>query len=302
MTKSLSSMYVRRLRPLLIHYHIFKNAGTSVGWALKNALGDRFDEYDSVDPNGVLSPDQVAEYVTGRPETEAVSSHHAILPPPKIEGRHVYSSILLRDPIARIRSIYAFERQQQVSTQGALKAKELDFRQYVEWRLSADPAMLCNSQVYFCCRAKGGSVDAVPVAITLERAIANLDQVDVVGTVERYEEWLSLAQSTLGEAFPGIALTASRHNVTSSSPADRHTVLDGLAADLGASIVDRLLENNELDMRLHQVADAILARKLAETGSGISLRTAYQDAQQSSGEACVPNSPGTGADLVNCAT
>ncbi len=259
-----------RSRPLLVHYHIFKNAGTSFGCALKTALRDRFEEYDSADPNGVLSPDEMAEYVAGRPETDAISSHHATLPPPKIEGRHVYSSILIRDPITRIRSIYAFERRQQVSTQGALKAKELDFRHYVQWRLSADPAMLCNSQVYFCCRAKGGGLDVVPVAITLERAIENLEQVDVVGTVERYDEWLSLAQFTLREAFPDIALNPSRQNVTSTSPAEKQTVLDSLSADLGTSLVDRLLENNELDMRLHELADAVLTRKLAGTGDGSS--------------------------------
>ncbi len=274
---------MRRPRPLLVHYHIFKNAGTSFEWALKQALGDRFQKYDLPKAAGILSPDDIAEYVASEPETEAVSSHQATLPPPKIEGRQVFSSILIRDPITRIRSIYAFERRQQASTPGALKAKELDFRRYVEWRLADTPLMLCNFQVHFCCQTKEKGTNR-PAAVTLERAIANLDQLDVVGTVERYEEWLGLAQFTLAEAFPGIVLAASRQNVTSTnstSPAEKRTVIERLDADLGPALVDRLVEANELDMRLHQIADAILTRKLAETDEGVRLRAAYREARSS---------------------
>ena len=206
----------------------------------------------------------------------------ATLPPPKIEGRQVFSSILIRDPITRIRSIYAFERRQQASTPGALKAKELDFRRYVEWRLADTPLMLCNFQVHFCCQTKENGTNRIPAAVTLERAIANLDQLDVVGTVERYEEWLGLAQFTLAQAFPGIVLAASRQNVTSSnstSPAEKRTVIERLDADLGPALVDRFVD--ELDMRLHQVADSILTRKLAETNEGVRLRAAYREARSS---------------------
>jgi len=268
-------------RPLLIHYHIFKNAGTSFEWALEQVIGDRLQIFDSPQPNGILSPADVSEYVARRPEVEAISSHHATLPPPRIKGRQVFSSILVRDPITRIRSIYAFERLQQASTPGAVKAKELDFQRYVEWRLATTPAVLCNFQVHFCCQTKEQRAKRAPVPITLDRAIANLDLVDVVGTVERYEEWLGLAQFLLVEAFPGIMLRASRQNVTNTaliSPAEKQTVIEGLTDDLGPALVDRLMEGNELDMRLHQVADAILTRKLAETGNEIRLRTAYREA------------------------
>src|SRR5207249_3356148 len=86
------------------------------------------------------------------PHVRAISSHQAAPPAPTIRGREVFTSILIRDPIARIRSIYEFERGQQISTPGALKAKELDFKGYVDWRLKTSPAMLCNFQVHFCSR------------------------------------------------------------------------------------------------------------------------------------------------------
>jgi hypothetical protein len=270
----------RRTRPLLVHYHIFKNAGTSFEWTLKQALGRRFCTYDLTAPNQILSSVDIIRYVKRRPETEALSSHQASFPAPIIRGREVVTSILIRDPIARIRSIYAFERQQEVSTPGALKAKELDFKGYVEWRLSTAPAMLCNYQVHFCSRTKGSQPKGLDEA-HLRKAIANLDRVDIVGTVERYGEWLTLAQLILCKPFPNILLSATRQNVTGTAGETTEAgILDDLVNELGQTLAEHLLEGNKLDMCLHQVADALLTRKLAENGGAVALIKAYAEARE----------------------
>ncbi len=271
----------RRTRPLLVHYHIFKNAGTSFEWTLKQALGRRFCTYDLTAPNQILASVDIIRYVKRRPETEALSSHQASFPAPIIRGREVVTSILIRDPIARIRSIYAFERQQEVSTPGALKAKELDFKGYVEWRLSTAPAMLCNYQVHFCSRTKGSQHKGRLDEAHLRKAIANLDRVDIVGTVERYGEWLTLAQLILCKAFPNILLSATRQNVTGTAgETTEAAILDDLVNELGQTLAEHLLEGNKLDMCLHQVADALLTRKLAENGGAVALIKAYAEARE----------------------
>jgi hypothetical protein len=273
---------VRRSRPLLIHYHIFKNAGSSFEWTLKEALGRSFHSYDSSSPGGILSPAQVASYVTSNPHAKVIVSHQAVLPSPKIRGYSVISSILIRDPIARIRSIYAFERQQTPASPGAQKAKELDFKGYVEWRLSHSPVMFCNFQVYFCSRTKNSVPDQTTTERDLARAIENLDQINLVGTVERYAQWLALAQTVLSQSFPGIQLVVARRNVTGEDRPNGHThVLDHLVKELGSDLAERLLECNYLDMRLHQVADALLTRRLAEHGIEIKQRDAYAKARES---------------------
>jgi hypothetical protein len=270
-----------RRRPLLVHYHIFKNAGSSFEWTLEKALGTRFRTYDSTASKGILSSTDIIKYVTHRPETEAVSSHQATLPAPKMRGREVVTSILIRDPIARIRSIYVFERHQEASTPGAMKAKELDFKGYVEWRLSSAPAMLCNYQVHFCSRTKGSRNKEVLDESHLRRAIANLDQINIVGTVERYSEWLALAQSILSKAFPNILLSATRQNVSGTGrETTEAAILNDLVNDLGRTLAEHLLEGNKLDMCLHQVADALLTRRLAEESVGIALINAYTEARE----------------------
>ena len=85
----------RRTCPLLVHYHIFKNAGTSFEWTLKQALGRRFCTYDLTAPNQILSSANIIRYVKRRSEIEAVSSHQASFPTPKMRGREVLTSILI---------------------------------------------------------------------------------------------------------------------------------------------------------------------------------------------------------------
>ncbi|MBA3650753.1 MAG: hypothetical protein H0W66_04540, partial [Chthoniobacterales bacterium] len=131
-------------KPLLIHYHIFKNAGTSFEWALRHGLGSGVHRLDMPRHDGFVSHNDIIRYVEGDANVKVLSSHQASPPAPRIEGRRVLTSILIRDPIARIRSIYEFERIQPSDAPGPVKAKAVDFRTYVEWRLTTTPRMLCN--------------------------------------------------------------------------------------------------------------------------------------------------------------
>ena len=262
--------------PLLIHYHIFKNAGTSFERALQQNFGSGLRRFDLTDPNGFVSAHDIVRFVEANPNTRAIASHQAAPPGPSIRGRRVMTSLLIRDPIARVRSIYAYERRQPNDNAGTRKARELDFKSYVEWRLVATPRMFCNYQVHFCCR-DGSAARPIASQAELTKAIANLDCVDIVGTVERYGEWLSLAESILSASFGQIKLACGHHNQNTESH-DLHSeseILKRLVGEIGSDLAHRLLELNELDMRLHQVADSLLTRRLAERSVWIRLRETY---------------------------
>lgn len=268
-------------KPLLIHYHIFKNAGTSFECALQQAFGSGLQLLDQPFHDGFISRRDIAKCALNNDKIRAITSHHAAPPPPRIAQRDVLTSILIRDPIARIRSIYSFERLQPEQNPGSDKAKTLDFRRYVEWRLETTPRMFCNFQVYFCCRDRQADT-RLPDTTDLKKAICALDKVDIVGTVERYAEWLVLAHSVLREYFDGISLPMTRQNVlTGERCSSRETIYRDLAADLGTATVQYLVDHNELDMCLHQVADSLLSRRLAERRAMVSLRHAYMDISRS---------------------
>jgi hypothetical protein len=268
----------RRVSPLLLHYHIFKNAGTSFEWAVTRAWGPhRVGVCDTPQSDGIISGREIIQFAKRKPGTRAIFSHQALLPPPRIAGREMITTILIRDPIARIRSIYEFERRQLHASPGGSKAKELEFRGYVEWRLSCSPAMFCNYQVYFCARTAGTKCDETTTEAHLYSAIENLELIRIVGTVDRYAEWLALAQAILVKQYHKLDLRVTRENATASdinlSPAAIHA---HLSRELGMGLADRLIECNELDMRLHHVADALLTRRLAEQGVSVPLLNAYR--------------------------
>lgn len=269
----------RRLPPpLLIHYHIFKNAGTSFRACLTEALGDQaLAGYDTPSSGGFISRRDLARFARRHPHLAVIASHQAAPPAPRIAGRQVLSSILIRDPIARIRSMYAFEKRQEAQSKGALKAKQLAFREYVQWRLEETPAVLSNFQVLFCTRT---SLDQmmVPEAEQLHQAIANLDTITIVGTVERYGEWLSLAQKVLTGLNSELNLPLRYLNVTGEKERSQARILEHLVEELGEELALELLRRNELDMALHQVADALLTRRLAEYKVDVKLRRAYANA------------------------
>lgn len=261
---------------LLIHYHIFKNAGTSFEWALQSAFGDRYTSFDTTQPRGFISRRELKKFIKQHPSLCAISSHQCALPPPRIRRRNVLTSILIRDPIERIRSIYRFERIQLTSSPGAIKAKQLGFKEYVEWRLEETPTAICNYQVYFCVRRR--RLKRPMGAKDLQRAIARLKEMPIVGTVTRYEEWLRLAQQVLSCHFGGIILSSVRHNVTSEPVklVEAHNYQD-LGLEIGERTAKRLLEQNQLDVQLCQAANALLTLKLNQsvmvrTSAYLSLR------------------------------
>lgn len=248
------------LRPLIFHYHIFKNAGTSFNWSLKQYFKGSFFEYDPVLANGILSPEEIIKFATDHPEANVISSHQAFLPVPQLPNRQVVSTILIRDPIARIRSIYNFERMQKADNSGANKAKELGFKDYIEWRLDATPNMLCNYQVHYCSRTLETFAN-IPGEEQFQKAVSNLKKIRVVGTVERYNEWLQSVELALQKNFPRLILNNRHLNISTKSSSSSDTeIINAMMVDLGEDLVSRLLKSNELDMRLLQEADSLLGK------------------------------------------
>src|SRR5438045_5465882 len=89
----------RANRFVLFHFHIFKNAGTTIEFALRRAFNDRFTLLDGQDANSVLSGSDAAAFLLGNPEIVAISSHHLKYPKPVVPGVVVFDLCILRDPL-----------------------------------------------------------------------------------------------------------------------------------------------------------------------------------------------------------
>jgi hypothetical protein len=132
------------MRTVILHYHLFKNAGTSVDHILRQNFPDRWFtcEFPS---NGGNNTQEVTQWIKGTPNGIAYSSHTMVGPLPQIIDVHIVPVVLLRDPVDRIRSAYHFERQQQADTKGAQLAKAHDLSGYVKARLAIKGDRQCRN-------------------------------------------------------------------------------------------------------------------------------------------------------------
>jgi len=235
---------------VVVHYHLLKNAGTSLDDALKTVFGSRWRNVEAKKGHH-LPPDELASFIRRTPAAQVVSSHNAALPVPEIEGVSVLPVLFLRHPIDRVPSIYRFERKQfPVRTRGAMMAKVMSFPRYVRWRLGYDE-LIANFQVE---RLSRGS--ARPG--TLEGALEALERLPFVGVVERYEESLRILEGHLGGAFPRTRLEVVHSNVSKGRASSLERRLRTARESLGAALYEELLERNREDLELHRVATEAL--------------------------------------------
>jgi len=244
-------------KTILIHHHIFKNAGTSFNFALKKSFGNQFFEFDL--PNSsVVTEEHLKEFISAHPQALAISSHHAAMPTPQTEFYNTISSVILRKPLARIKSIYQFERKQQAQTEGAIKAKELNFKEFVLWRLETSPIVFCNYQTHYCSRSGNMRGKRKLTEEELKIAMNNLRNCCVVGTVERYDESLKLAENKLREFYPDIKLNYSTLNTTSQVGRTYADIKAELMEDLGQELVTKIEQMNQLDEQLYEFGDRLI--------------------------------------------
>ena len=99
-------MPVSSARFVLLHYHIFKNAGSTIEYGMRRCFGKRFATLHGPDPNSILRGEDVAAFLTSHQEIAAISSHHVKYPKPVAPGAIVFDVCVLRDPLERLRSVY----------------------------------------------------------------------------------------------------------------------------------------------------------------------------------------------------
>ena len=87
------------MRTVILHYHYFKNAGTSVDDILARNFPGAWmtGEFD-----GMNNHEAVARWIAANPQASAFSSHTAQFPLPAIEGVMVLPVVFLRHPLDRI--------------------------------------------------------------------------------------------------------------------------------------------------------------------------------------------------------
>lgn len=244
------------MRPLIIHYHLFKNAGSSVEAVLESNFGRRWTSYDTDDPAGSVSASTVAEMAQADPEMLAFSSHQLRPPLPVIEGARVIPLLFLRHPLDRMQSVYDFDRRRGPVTPAGVVAAEHSLSEYVDVMLDRNAHHVRNFHV----RSLTDLRDPITkrrIATDEEdfvRAVRFVESLPAVGIVERYEEsWLGLA-AIVRMAHPTFFVRRAHSNADPDRPDSLEERLDRMRSRLGDDRFERLHEANRLDLDLYAVA------------------------------------------------
>jgi len=241
-----------RMRYVVIHYHIFKNGGTTVETILEREFREGFATLHGPDADATLTGSDLVEFLPAHPNVSAVSSHHLRYPKPDIPHIVLFDCCFLRHPLARLHSYYTH-----LSRTEALRESAGEF---MERLMDAAPHQISDVQVHQL--ANAGAFTRPASEYDLDKATHILRQMAMPGLVSMFDESLVAAEYFLRPAFPTIRLEYVPQNVTNGLhllPGER---LDYLIELWGADLYEKLARLNQMDMELFRRARAEITQRL----------------------------------------
>jgi hypothetical protein len=247
-------------RTVFLHYHLYKNAGTTIDRLFERSPGGST-PLEARDENGAVENAELVSFVRSHPKVFQVTSHGIRPPRPEIPGCHVVDIAFFRHPVDRFRSIYDFSRADPRDGAQERMAKQLSLGDFAAWMARELPFNFFSPQTTIF--GSSGDFFHPPTAADLERAKARVQQVRMLGTVELFRESLFTASRFLRAVAPqtdflGLPEAA---NVSAQREATLEERIARVQRELGAARYRWLLESLAEDMALWEFATAEVRRR-----------------------------------------
>lgn len=240
-------------RQVLVHYHFFKNAGTSIDHILESSFGDAWKKFDLDSSGSVISPERLESYILENPQLRAVSSHQAIMPLPN-KSIEVHPIVILRHPIERINSCYLFECQKQTgASELSMSLKEYVQEKFNSFRASVieeyHTLRLANQQYHG--RQPNGMYREDEL---LQFAKKFIDDLPCFGLVEQFYESLIRYKFFFASAFPEFKPYSVKSNVSQKNNLGLSDRLELIRFELGDELYQEVLDRNRMDIEIYEYA------------------------------------------------
>src|SRR5258708_954427 len=158
------------MRFVILHYHIFKNAGSTIENILDEYFGERFCRVDTADHDACFSNGALLSHLHDYPHLSAVSSHQIRYPVPTAPGFLFFDLCFLRDPLDRIGSTYYYLREKPSEADPLSEiANRYELGDFVMRAVERMPHSVSDAQVDLL--ANGGSRHGNPSRKDLDRAL-----------------------------------------------------------------------------------------------------------------------------------
>ena len=237
-------------KPILLHYHIFKNAGSTIESILAENFAARFRRFDASGAFVILTETDLREWLGTFPSVQALSSHNLVPPKPNLAGFEFYDLVLLRHPLDRLMSMYNFYRRlrdERDPLSGA--AGKLDPAGFFCFLIEKYPHLVNNAQVNYL---NGGK--KIPREPDLQRALGVLRRFSVFGVTEQFDICMVSAEESLRPHFGALDFSYSPQNVALDRAPELARRLDNIRQRCGVNLYNRLVKLNKLDLELVEMA------------------------------------------------
>ncbi|RJQ50273.1 MAG: hypothetical protein C4526_12310 [Nitrospiraceae bacterium] len=247
-------------RTVIIHCHIFKNAGHTFDWSLKNNFGESFlDHRDSEKMK--RGAGYLGGFISESRNLKALSSHHIRFPLPDVPDVRLLPAIILRHPIDRLGSIYLYERKHEGQYTHDADSKKISLQEFMLQRISSErPGVISNFQTRFCLDRDPHAVNEKEFKLALER----VGKMPLLGLVDYYDESMVLFEETLRPYYPDIDLSYAGQNISLSGEKNLEQRIRAIFDVLGIETLDTLLAGNHWDLMLYLETKSILRKRIRE--------------------------------------
>lgn len=236
---------------IIAHYHLYKNAGTSVDLILGANFGDRWQEIEFKKKFQQSNSHLVQDWLASKPDILAFSSHTAMFPLPTVANLSLIPIVFLRHPIVRLWSVYKFERKHKKIINRTVKlAHKYDFAGYLNYQLDKPRNRSCrNFQTY-----RFSWLNAQPQLSELEQALTGLDFLPMVGIVDQFNLSMRNYERAIAKYYPFFQFKPVHKNITSQRHLSLEEKLEQISSNLDQITYERLVDANQDDLKLYEAA------------------------------------------------
>lgn len=254
------------VRFVLLHYHFFKNAGSTIEEILARSFFENYARLDTVDFDGAVSQSELIAFLRRHPRMKAVSSHQFRYPLPQAPGFIFFDLCFLRDPLDRIRSMYDYFREKPVPGEPASElAREQPLSGFIAELIKHHAYRVSNVQVNLLAN---GVVNDPPADADLIRATEVMLKTSFLGVVDHFQESLIAGQHFLRPVFPNLALAQKPANVTAGWEDVMNARIEKFRAACDPDVFAELVRLNSLDAELVNRAREEMRRRFSMVPDG----------------------------------
>lgn len=265
-------------RFVIVHYHIFKNGGSTIESILQREFPRAFATLHGAHASSALDGKQLISFLRRNPEITAVSSHHLRYPKPAVRNTVLFDCCFLRHPLARLDSLYRYLRGMNSPDPLCARARMQSPGEFFRLLMNESPHLVSNVQVTQL--ACSGEFIRPAYQGDLDRAATRFAEMAIPGVVEMFDESLVAAEYFLKPAFPNVTWEYVPQNVsravgTAVLPSSRSQG-EHLSNRWGLDTYEDLVQLNQLDLDLFRIAQEEIRRRISLVPGAVHKMTDFR--------------------------